>query len=222
MMRLAPLFLLLALGACAHRPNEVRYETVISYDCDESAVTEDGTLRATHWGLGWSRDLGDGMRWSLSLTLIGDEEVANLAAKGFHDQRFGRPIIFVDFAERFKELGHLNFWDNKGRPHLQVASVIRIGNKVKRQWVPVNMVAGLDWAELEQMLVKEGDLTITLYNADGNIYQSATVPRAALARVEQALKAMHARVLAKERDREHLCVRKEERQAIGGDIIIVE
>lgn len=213
------LMLVIVLTGCAHRPPEPRFETIVSHDCSESADTEDGRLTATREEIGWARDLGDGMRWGLSLTLIGEDQQAEFATKGFHDQWLGRPLIFVDFADRFHDLGRLNYWDKKGGSY-KVASVFRIGNRAKRQWVPVNVVASLTWAELEKMLADEGDLVVALYDVDGTIYQRGTVPRAAFARVEQALKAMHGRVMEKERDRERLCIRTETTQPVGQDIII--
>jgi len=209
--------LLLLLAGCAHRQTP-RYETIVSFDCSETAETRDGQLSAVRNGVGWTRDLGDGMRWGFSLSFIGEQEEAAFATKGFHGDPFGHPIIFVDFADRFKSLGELNYGGK--RPSWRVGSEFRIGDRTKRAWVPINMVAVLFWSELEQMLADQGDLTVTLYNVDGTIYQRAAVPRAAFARVEQALKTMHARVMEKERDRERLCIRHEVVQPVGEDIII--
>jgi hypothetical protein len=225
-MRRIVLVSALALASCAHRPDAPRErELVTTYDCSEAATTEDGSLEASRHRVAWGRDLGDGMHVGLSLDLYAPEDQAGFAARGFQGRQFGHPVIFFDFADRFDDLversavGRSNSPRTRGLSGQTVAGELRIGSRVKRNWMPVNMVIVLYWSELEQMLADPGDLIATLYDKDGTIYQRAAVPRAAFARAEAALKALHARTLAKEADQERLC-RREVHEVDDGKPII--
>lgn len=193
----------LLLGACATQHRAPRTHTEVIYDCSETIESADGSFEANHDSVGWSFRLPDGMTFGGSLRLIGDEDIAGFSTSGFAGRRF---VFFSGFADRFDSLGERNRRD--GGPQ-GTASAFRIGRSVRTEWVPINMVDAIEWAELEELLRDTGDLEILLYDVSGSIHQRATVPRDVLLSIEPTLRAMHARVLERLSDADRLCRREE-------------
>lgn len=191
----------LAAAGCATTPPPVTYIT--AYDCSETLETADGRFRAEEAVVWWGRDLADGVSVQLAFSMPGEAEQAGFATRGFAGRDYGHPMLSVDYDSAH---GRRNYWLD-GVPHMEVAGELRLGSRSRRQWMPVNMTQSLGWAEAMDWLAAEpaGDFVFTVYDTAGTRLQGATLPRDALARAEETLKTLHARVRSKAAAKETLC-----------------
>lgn len=203
------------LAACA-TPARYTPHYITVYDCSETRETADGRFQVDETHLSWTRDLGDGVSVSTSLSLLTPGMGTNFAELGLSGYGEGRPHILIRYNAGQDER---NRWrDGASLP--EVASDARLGHWSMRAWLTSDGYQIVPWPHLSNWLAwdRSEAFAFTLYDTAGTRLQGATLPRDGFARAGRTLQEMHARALERFAARETRC-RSEVREA-SEDIVV--
>jgi len=193
----------LSLAGCTHPPAPHTPVYQKFYHCGLSEAAGTLTLHADTDGVGWD-DTADGIRFSANLSFLTPAEKEQFQRTGFHEFHFDHPIVFFEYPDDLKPdlAGNATL---AGRPLAEVFGGARVGEGFIGRAVSVNVPLTLTWRQIETLLHGEGDMDVLLYDRSGTILRRAHLPRSYFTDIEKSLQALHARVLAREADRDRLC-----------------
>lgn len=193
----------LVLAGCATRPPPMP-STYTVYDCSETLETADGQLVASETSLQWKQDLGDGVTIDATLSLHTPELRERFMAQGFDGADADLPRVVVRHGGRHYMR---NYWRDGG-PHFEVVSEMRLGGEFSRDWLGYSSTQVLSWSTARAWMAAEpeADFVFTVYDVEGVQLQRAILPGQAFTRIQQTLKALHARAVEKAASRETRCV----------------
>lgn len=191
------------LAGCSHDPglHVPVYETI--YDCSLSETRGALLLRASPDSVAWTEKV-DGVQIGGSLSYLAEAEKDQFQRTGFHAMHYDQPIVFFDYPDDLKPDLRASATIH-GRPLASVFGGARVGQSFVAEPVSINVFLSLNWAQIETLLRNEGDIEISLYDAAGRTFKTVHLARTYFAEIEASLQSMHARVMAREADPEHLC-----------------
>lgn len=213
MSRATALPIMLALSACAQTPPPApQFQTV--YDCSETRTTPEGRFAVEPGQIQWSRDLGGGIKAQFVWGFIDGTERDGFDARGYAASRTNEPVTFFDFDPKLdaRNIGPDGHWKS------MLAARLEIGRYVFKADMPSNMTFAIRWSEVQQLLQGEGEVKVTLRDSAGNILQQGSMPHDGWQQAERILMEMHAQVMVRYRDKEHLCPSHQEE--VGQEIIV--
>jgi hypothetical protein len=192
---------LLWLGGCSTTPAQITEpHWVTVYDCGERTVTDDGNFTADTNYAKWDRRIGDRASVELEVSLPRSETREGFALSGLSELRFG----FAIFVLRFNYNDHHDYWIGR-EFHSTVIAEVRVDEQSLRMWGP-SVVA--DWHKITKMLQARGDMQLSLYDTSGHVLVREILTRDELQKVENKLRALHARVMEKYSQKETACPSK--------------
>ena len=150
----------------------------------------------------WSDQI-DGVPIQAGYSLFTHAQRLHFASDGFGDE-FHHPVVFFDYPKGLepKLPGYLI----AGKPADRYFSGARVGSGFVRQRAAVNVMLSMNWAEIERLLAEnDGDMFVSLYDAAGITLKSIRIPRSYFSDVEQSLRLLYAKSVAREADREQQC-----------------
>ncbi len=183
------------------------------YNC--AAHWRDGpdsfSFQNEHWN--WARDLGDGVQVSLNDQIPIVPSTTGAILPPFSERL---PILWVD-------QNHTGTDRNSrvdGVWTYRVATELRVGRKVFREWAASNVMLSMEWSVWPQMMDGTGksDITLLAYDTERGPIFGKTLPRDFLVGVEANLKDGVARYRRAQLDPANQC----ELGRSGADILIVD
>ncbi len=152
--------------------------------------------------VGWTEQI-QGVRIGATLSFVTDAAKSQFPAKGFKNQQYDHPIVFFDYPNELKPNEAAGFTIN-GQSLTNFFGGARGTKHIIEEQASANVFLSLDWKQI-QMLESDGIMSVFLHDRSGVRYKTLQIPRQHFEEIEHRLKAMYAKVLGKESDRQHLC-----------------
>lgn len=191
------LFLLfgLALSGCAGVPPSL-------YDCSERLDTPELIYTATGRDISWRTPR---MNDLIVFLMVFDDRkfsAAGFAAHGFADPSLAGSTVVVQVDNN--KIADQTY-SAPGAPwQPRYAVEFSLGTETRRAWVQ-NGFATFTLPDFQALMTHPGDLRVTLYDREGGLLRSRSLPTGPLREVEARLQTMQAKSLSNARDPARLC-----------------